>query len=136
MLANNPADIKALRNQLINNGLIEYVDIPWDNHSNGSKDAVSAWTVNLALWFVHILAGNNFEVSWSYVDLTAETLVLSQPDVDFEQSPLASRKVQDIGNARDKQDEEDKGTETSAEPDTTNIRTPLTQCEAQKKHRW
>jgi cytoskeletal protein RodZ len=125
MLANHPADVKVLRNELINNGLMEYVAIPWDNHSNGSKEDVSAWTVNLALWFVHILAGNNFEVSWSYVDLTAETLVLSQPDVDSEQSPLASKNVQDPGDARDKQDEEDERSETSAESDTTNIRTPL-----------
>ncbi|KAI6767670.1 hypothetical protein HG530_005679 [Fusarium avenaceum] len=120
-----PADVKVLRNELINNGLMEYVAIPWDNHSSGSKEHISAWTVNLALWFVHILAGNNFEVSWSYVDLTAETLVLSQPDVDIEQSPSASKKVQDIQVARDKQDEEDERSETSEESDTTNIRTPL-----------
>ncbi|KIL95670.1 hypothetical protein FAVG1_00408 [Fusarium avenaceum] len=105
---NHPADVKVLRNELINNGLMEYVAIPWDNHSSGSKEDVSAWTVNLALWFVHILAGNNFE-----------------PDVDIEQSPSASKKVQDIGVARDKQDEEDERSETSEESDTTNIRTPL-----------
>lgn len=125
MLANHPADIKVLRNELINNGLMEYVAIPWDNHSSGSKEDVTVWTVNLALWFVHILAGNNFEVSWSYVNLTAETLALSQPDVDIEQSPSASKQVQDIQVARDKQDEEDERSETSEESDTTNIRTPF-----------
>lgn len=50
-LANNLADMKALRSQLINNGFKKYVAIPWDDHSNGSKDTVlhgpSTWLYSL-----------------------------------------------------------------------------------------
>ncbi|KAF4426168.1 hypothetical protein F53441_14136 [Fusarium austroafricanum] len=99
---------------------MEYVAIPWDNHNKESKNDLEKWTVNLALWFMHILAGNSFEVSWSYVDLTDEVLVLSQPNVESEQSPLSSKALKDAENARD---EEDNEPETSEESDSTNLRT-------------
>lgn len=44
--------------------MIEYVIVPWANHTQGGAN--STWTVNLALWFVHVLAGHRFEVAWEY----------------------------------------------------------------------
>lgn len=52
---------------------MEYVSIPWSRGSD--RDQVEReWTVNLALWFLHILAGYNYEVDWSYKPLEEEEL--------------------------------------------------------------
>ena len=53
---------------------MEYVSIPWENHRKNDSDNHGALTVNLALWFVHILAGNAHELAWSYDDLWKEKL--------------------------------------------------------------
>ncbi len=53
---------------------MEYVSIPWDNHRSGEPDEYEELTVNLALWFIHILAGNHPKVAWDYVDLASEKL--------------------------------------------------------------
>jgi hypothetical protein len=55
---------------------MEYVSIPWENYRKGNSDDYSALTVNLALWFVHILAGNAHEVNWSYPPLGNEQLAI------------------------------------------------------------
>jgi hypothetical protein len=89
-LVNNSQNVNLLRNELINNGLMEYVSIPWKNYSQGQRSSLDAWTVNLALWFMHILAGNNFEVEWSYVDLTSEALIISKPAESHGQPKAAS----------------------------------------------
>lgn len=49
---------------MIDNGMIEYVIVPWTNHTQGGDTSI--WTVNLALWFIHVLAGHHFEVAWKY----------------------------------------------------------------------
>ncbi|KAH6847091.1 hypothetical protein B0I37DRAFT_341049 [Chaetomium sp. MPI-CAGE-AT-0009] len=90
----------ALRKALATDGLMEYVSIPWENHRQGSSDDYDALTVNLALWFVHILAGNAHEVDWSYPELWNEQLTTgvctassacsasenSEPELDLEDS--------------------------------------------------
>ncbi|KAK4031760.1 hypothetical protein C8A01DRAFT_21078 [Parachaetomium inaequale] len=55
-------------------GLMEYVSIPWENHNHDDPDNYADLTVNLALWFVHILAGNAHRVDWSYPKLWEEQL--------------------------------------------------------------
>lgn len=45
---------------------MEYASIPWDNTAPAGSKQPEKWTVNLALWFMHILAGNNFRVGWGY----------------------------------------------------------------------
>lgn len=64
---------------LIEDGLLEYVSIPWDRHQNSSLDEHRDLTVNLALWFVHILAGNHYKVDWDYGPLNAEGLLCQPP---------------------------------------------------------
>ena len=54
---------------------MEYVSIPWENHRRGKHEDYDALTVNLALWFVHILAGNAHEIDWNYPDLLEEKLI-------------------------------------------------------------
>jgi hypothetical protein len=49
---------------------MEYVSIPWKEDTNIENPL----TFNLALWFVHILAGNHHEVGWDYSPLVSETL--------------------------------------------------------------
>lgn len=50
-------------------GMMEYVSIPW------GKSGRNTLTFNLALWFVHILAGNRHEVAYDYDELVDEKLV-------------------------------------------------------------
>ncbi|KAF5602184.1 uncharacterized protein FSUBG_7859 [Fusarium subglutinans] len=115
----NPQNANLLRNELINNGLMEYVSIPWENCSQGQRRSLDVWTVNLALWFMHVLAGNNFEVEWSYVDLTAETLVASQL-VDAGVQPEAAGTV-DSNDGQHGGSEDDNGSTTSEESEVTEI---------------
>lgn len=63
-----------LRQRLIRNGLLEYVSIPWENHHQGDVNKYRDLTINLALWFVHVLAGNNYQVDWNYGLLKDEGL--------------------------------------------------------------
>ncbi|KAI9148964.1 putative endo-beta-1,4-glucanase D [Paramyrothecium foliicola] len=65
---------ETLEKGLMKSGLMEYVSIPWSNHCEGSLDEHASWTVNLALWFMHILIGKRYEVSWEYRDLKDEEL--------------------------------------------------------------
>lgn len=82
---------------------MEYVSIPWDNYRQGNPDDYGALTVNLALWFIHILAGNAHEVDWSYPDLQDEKLTAgvctassasenSGPEPDREESEPPQRR--------------------------------------------
>ncbi|KAF4957055.1 hypothetical protein FGADI_3470 [Fusarium gaditjirri] len=113
---NNSQNIDLLRNELINNGLMEYVSIPWKNYSQGQRRSLDVWTVNLALWFMHILAGNKFEVEWRYVDLTAETLLDSQPvDADDQPKATPSSTAHSQNDGQDVGGEDDNGSVTSEE---------------------
>ncbi|KAG9495064.1 hypothetical protein J7337_013297 [Fusarium musae] len=117
--SNKSQNISLLRNELINNGLMEYVSIPWENYSKGQRPSLDIWTVNLALWFMHVLAGNNFEVEWSYVDLTAETLVAPQL-VDADGQSKASGTVHS-NDGQHGEGEDDNGSTTSEESEVTEI---------------
>ncbi|PHH91464.1 hypothetical protein CDD83_365 [Cordyceps sp. RAO-2017] len=64
----------ALERSLREDGLMEYVSIPWASDETQDADSDGTLTVNLALWLVHILAGNHHEVDWSYCPLASETL--------------------------------------------------------------
>jgi hypothetical protein len=68
---------------------MEYVSVPWSNHSNGEPEGCKTLTVNLALWFVHILAGNHHEVDWDYPALQAEILV-TEPCVPVSAPEMSS----------------------------------------------
>ncbi|KAI8716382.1 hypothetical protein NCS52_00931700 [Fusarium sp. LHS14.1] len=72
--ANGSPDTKLLKRQLIRDGLMEYISIPWANHCQGDLESHETWTINLALWFMHILVGNQYEVCWRYDRLQDETL--------------------------------------------------------------
>ncbi|KAI9150000.1 hypothetical protein HJFPF1_09750 [Paramyrothecium foliicola] len=69
------------------NGLMEYVVVPWRNHKAHGTGEYLELTVNFSLWVLHILAGNNHEVDWSYKRLVDELLVpgpCSPPDAGGE----------------------------------------------------
>jgi hypothetical protein len=59
------------RNKLLDglseNGVMEYVSIPWQTPND--EDELN---YNVALWFIHVLAANNFEVGWNYPPLVDE----------------------------------------------------------------
>lgn len=52
---------------------MEYVSIPWQNH-NVDESESKKLTVNLALFVVHILAGNSHRLDWTYPGLAEEEL--------------------------------------------------------------
>ncbi|KAF3017169.1 hypothetical protein E8E14_011761 [Neopestalotiopsis sp. 37M] len=79
-LAQDSTSDKALKAQLLDDGLIEYVSIPWGNNSGGNPEEYNNMTVNLGLWFIHVLAGNHHRVQWDYPALEKETL-LTEPHV-------------------------------------------------------
>lgn len=54
---------------------MEFVSIPWGNGCDEDHENYRAWTVNLALWFTHILAGNNYRIDWGYPHLRDEKIV-------------------------------------------------------------
>ncbi|CAH0020882.1 unnamed protein product [Clonostachys rhizophaga] len=67
-----------VRAQLAKNGLLEYASIPWEAHFEKMPEACDTWTINLALWFIHVLAGNEAGVNWTYPRLEIETQFVSQ----------------------------------------------------------
>ncbi|CAH0040327.1 unnamed protein product [Clonostachys solani] len=44
-----------------------------ETHFEERPDACNTWTINLALWFMHVLAGNEAGVNWAYPRLEIET---------------------------------------------------------------
>lgn len=65
---------------------MEFVSIPWGNGCDDNHESYRKWTVNLALWFTHILAGNNYRIDWGYPHLRDEKIV------DPPQQPAQRRK--------------------------------------------
>lgn len=55
------------------NGLLEFVTVPWSNYNKSDINNYDNLTINLALWFVHVLAGNNHKVDWGYPGLREES---------------------------------------------------------------
>ncbi|KAI1318981.1 hypothetical protein F5Y16DRAFT_414336 [Xylariaceae sp. FL0255] len=56
-------------------GLMEFVSVPWGNGCEKLHHEYRQWTVNLALWFTHVLAGNSHKLDWGYKRLCEERLV-------------------------------------------------------------
>jgi hypothetical protein len=82
---------------------MEYVSVPWDNHRSGDPDKYKDLTVNLALWFIHILAGNRHEISWDYGALTSE-----KPATELNTSftaPTSSQVAADPGKLAESREE-------------------------------
>ncbi|KAI0154193.1 hypothetical protein GGR57DRAFT_119565 [Xylariaceae sp. FL1272] len=65
-----------IEHAVIENGLLEHISIPWSVHRGEGQDLerFRDMTMNLALWFQHILAGNSHELAWQYGPLTEEVL--------------------------------------------------------------
>lgn len=72
-----PVSEAELYRAIITDGLMEYVAIPWQNHSEDDRESKQL-TVNLGLFVAHILAGNSHCLAWSYPKLAEEELT-AQP---------------------------------------------------------
>lgn len=67
----------ALQHELRYNGLVEYKAIPWTSHWSRAGEEVDSFrdlTINLSLWILCILAGNNCSPDWDYIPLVDEPL--------------------------------------------------------------
>ncbi|KAF4967673.1 hypothetical protein FSARC_4808 [Fusarium sarcochroum] len=117
---NGPQDADSLKHELINDGLMEYISIPWDNHNRNHKDRLDTWTINLALWFVHILAGNNFEARWTYDSLIDEPLTVSTP-LEDRARPIVTPPISEADQVERQEDDlEENVSVASQESDATN----------------
>ncbi|KAH7133999.1 hypothetical protein EDB81DRAFT_802894 [Dactylonectria macrodidyma] len=116
-------DPRVLKRQLTRNGLMEYISIPWDNHSQGEVDGHDTWTVNLALWFVHVLAGNNYEAGWQYGRLEDEKLAASNVSAprkrNDERIAVFAKGIRDEDEDEDEDGDESDGSSDSGESDVT-----------------
>ena len=70
-----PVSEAELRRAITTDGLMEYVAIPWQNHSEDDRESKQL-TVNLGLFVAHILAGNSHCLAWSYPKLAEEELTV------------------------------------------------------------
>lgn len=89
---------------------MEYTSIPWDNYRKGDVQSHNSWTVNLALWFVHVLAGNNYEVGWGYGRLADENL--AAPTLAEGQGEPASAHHIETGDTNKRAEEENEDSES------------------------
>lgn len=68
----------ALYKELKFNGLMEYKAIPWENHcslaAGQAEGDYRELTINLSLWILSVLAGNNCDPDWDYRPLDEEIL--------------------------------------------------------------
>ncbi|KAI0485998.1 hypothetical protein F4859DRAFT_527892 [Xylaria cf. heliscus] len=80
----SPPTQSQLAEAIGNNGVLEYKSIPWGIHRKDgqSLEKFRVMTMNLALWFLHILAGNNHELAWEYGPLAEEALRVNNPKLD------------------------------------------------------
>lgn len=69
-----------IRDWMIEHGRLEYKSIRWRVHRDPlqSLDDFHHLTVNLSLWILFILAGNNWKLGWSYIPLEQELLVRAE----------------------------------------------------------
>ncbi|KAI1418994.1 hypothetical protein F5Y12DRAFT_721314 [Xylaria sp. FL1777] len=71
----DPSSFNQLLEKVKDDGLMEFVSIPWGNGCDNHHHEYKKLTVNLALWFTHILAGNHYKLDWKYQKLRDEELV-------------------------------------------------------------
>ncbi|KAI1300814.1 hypothetical protein F5Y03DRAFT_363676 [Xylaria venustula] len=78
-----------LAQETIANGLLEYKSIPWNIHRNGDEclEDFRTMTMNLAIWFQHVLAGNNHELARKYAPLKEEVLRMAGQIPDDSEIP-------------------------------------------------
>ena len=101
-------DKKTLNKILTVDGLMEYVAVPWSNHRSGDPDTYENLTVNLAIWFIHILAGNHHEVSWDYDALTSE-ITATEPSIPVIASGMPQVKPGPGGSGESQQELDSQG---------------------------
>ena len=50
-------------------GILEYKAISWQNHKDSSQEGSKAMTVNLALWWLHMMAAEGWNIEETYTPL-------------------------------------------------------------------
>ena len=80
-------------------GILEIKSIPWQDDTNEQSRDASSLTINLALWWLHIMAANKHEIEDTYPSLHTEAwnTELKPEDID-----LAQLTMLDIGSSHGK----------------------------------
>jgi hypothetical protein len=69
---------------------MEWVSVPWETHRKSENENFRLLTVNLALWLLHILAGNSYDVDWNYPPLREQHLIShTRPATEHTQQPYS-----------------------------------------------
>ena len=104
---------------------MEYISIPWGNHRPGRSKKYNEWTVSLALWFVHVLAGYEHGVKWAYAS--------SMPD---KKAPSTNTPLETTAQAGEETQEiEDDDTDESITTDDSETTQEFEESPAQKRKR-
>lgn len=113
---------------------MEYVSIPWENHWEGGEESQETWTINLALWFVHILAGNNYEARWAYGRLEDEKLV-ALTAIEDQADPEAVNAREGENRDSDQDEEEEENSDLSNDSDESEATMPFHTSPGTKRKR-
>lgn len=113
---------------------MEYISIPWSNHYQKGVRNYESWTVNLALWFMHILAGNNYQADWKYGFLQDEDAAAPTPDESRDDSAIDITDEYEDERGENKEDDGDRENESS-DSDESGATVPL-ELGSAKKRRW
>lgn len=87
-----------IRESMIDQGRLEFKSIRWGIHrdTRQSLDDFQKLTVNLSLWILFILAGNNSQIGWDYEPLEKECLArIGETSVDEENSSVTESNPND-----------------------------------------
>lgn len=76
---------------------MQFVHIPWTSYWGDVSEAHlnlhrRDWTINLAFWYLHILAGNDYRLAWTYTKLEEEALAAGVPAL----SPTATTSASQV----------------------------------------
>jgi hypothetical protein len=94
---------KQLIEEVEKHGLVQYKSIPWDASSE-TENAEKAITVNLALWWLHILAAVNGRLGRDYRPLSEECISEDEKDAGLEVEVDVSEPVNTHRSARKAQE--------------------------------
>ena len=108
--------------EVFKKGTLEYKAIPWS-----SKASDNSLTINLALWWLHMMALENHEICYSYPPLAEDI------GAQTEEFGLAMRPSH-TGTKRSRDEMSDEDDESYAYPSP--VKTPMRSTQSHPKRRW
>jgi hypothetical protein len=70
-------------------GILEYRSIPWENNNTRAHEGDKNLTVNLALWWLYMMAAKDSSIRWLYGPLEEENLRI-EPEEAYQSSSFSA----------------------------------------------